>query len=61
MKEISVSQMQQINGGNVTGCAAAAVAGLGIIAVSGMTGGSGFFLAALFFGGAMNGLRDCVS
>lgn len=50
-----------MGGGNVAGCADAAVSGLGIIAVSGITGGLGLFMAGLFFGGAMNGLKDCVS
>jgi len=60
MKQLNLSQMEELNGGTV-GCAAAGVAGIGIIAVSGMTGGLGLFVAGLFFAGALNGLKDCVS
>jgi bacteriocin-like protein len=62
MKELSAEQMQQINGGsNVTACAAAAVAGFGMIALSGVTGGLGLFLGGLFFSSGVGNLVRCVS
>ncbi len=54
--------MEENNGGaNLNGCAAAVVGGIGLIAVSGITGGLGLFLGGIFFGGSVQGLKDCVS
>lgn len=62
MKILGDEELQDIaGGGTVNGCAAAAVAGFGIIAISGMTGGLGLFLAAIFFEGAVRGLIMCTS
>jgi len=62
MKELNVMQMEEIvGGGTATGCMAAMVGDLGIIAVSAITGGLALFLAGLFFGGSMKGLMDCVN